>query len=67
MADNHLDNSVFEEMLLSLKKGGITIFTTRVEYLTKYGYGPYIEKLEAEGKWKLVKRDVFDKYTDTTL
>jgi len=62
LADNHLDSSVFEEMLLSLKVGGIAVFTTRVEYLTKLGYGPYIEKLENEGKWKFVKKDVFYKY-----
>ena len=42
LADNHLDCSVFEEMLLALKPGGIACFATRTEYLTKYGYGPYM-------------------------
>ena len=64
LADNHLDCSVFEEMLLSLKTGGHAIFTTRTEYLTKYGYGPYMEKLEQEGKWKFVRRDTFIKYNN---
>lgn len=62
LADNHLDCSVFEEMLLSLKKGGIAIFATRTEYLEKYAYGPYMKKLEDEGKWKFVKETTFNRY-----
>ena len=62
LADNHLDNSVFEEMLLALKVGGIAIFTTRTEYLTLYGYGPYLKKLVDEGKWKMVKNEAHFKY-----
>ena len=57
LADNHLDCPVFEEMLLALKKNGVAIFTSRVEYLEKYGYGPYIEKVEQEGRWKLLKKE----------
>ena len=30
LAEGHLDNSVFEEMLLTLKKGGYAVFSTRV-------------------------------------
>jgi predicted TPR repeat methyltransferase len=62
LADNHLDCPVFEEMLLALKTGGIVTFTSRIEYLEKYGYGPYMEKLETEGKWKLLKREEYTKY-----
>uniref|UniRef100_A0A7S3MUJ7 Methyltransferase domain-containing protein n=1 Tax=Strombidium inclinatum TaxID=197538 RepID=A0A7S3MUJ7_9SPIT len=62
LADNHLDTSVFEEMLLSLKKGGVAVFATRTEYLTKYAYGPYMKKLEEEGKWKFVKEVTFARY-----
>lgn len=62
LADNHLDNSVFEEMLLSLKNGGLAIFATRTEYLEKYGYGPYMKKLEDEGRWKLIKNIKFGRY-----
>jgi SAM-dependent methyltransferase len=62
LADNHLDNSVFEEMLLSLRTGGLAIFATRTEYLEKYGYGAYMKKLEDEGKWKFVKNLVFGRY-----
>ena len=62
LADNHLDNSVFEEFLLTLKKGGLAAFATRTEYLTKYGYGEYMTRLENEGKWKKVKEITFDRY-----
>jgi SAM-dependent methyltransferase len=62
LADNHLDNSVFEEMLLTLKKGGVACFATRTEYLTKYGYGPYMKKLVDEGKWKVIDEITFARY-----
>ena len=62
LADNHLDCSVFEEMLLALKKGGIATFATRTEYLEKYKYGPYIEKLAEEGKWKFLTNETFGRY-----
>ena len=62
LADNHLDCSVFEEMLLSLRKGGIAVFATRIEYLTSYGYADYMKKLEEEGKWKFLKETTFDRY-----
>jgi len=61
-ADNHLDNKGFDEMILALKPGGLAIFATRTEYLTKYGYGPYIKKLEEEGKWKYVEELTFRRY-----
>ena len=62
MADNHLDTSVFEEMLLALRKGGFAIFTSRTEYLIPYGYSEYMQKLEDEGRWKFVKKETYIKY-----
>lgn len=62
LADNHLDCSVFEEMLMCLKTGGIACFATRTEYLEKYAYAPYMKKLEDEGRWKLVKNIKFGRY-----
>lgn len=62
LADNHLDCPVFEEMLLALKDYGICIFTSRIEYLTKYRYGPYMEKLTSEGRWKKLKQADHTKY-----
>lgn len=47
---------------MSLKTGGICIFTTRTEYLTKYSYGEAMEKLTSDGKWKEVKKAAHFKY-----
>ena len=46
LAEGHLGCEVFEEMLMALKKGGLAIFTTRHEYLEKYGYGRAIKEFE---------------------
>jgi hypothetical protein len=42
LAEGHLDNRVFDEMLMALKPGCWAVFATRTEYLTKYSY---IEKM----------------------
>ena len=39
LAEGHLDNNVFDEMLLALKQNGYAIFATRTMYLEKYSYG----------------------------
>ena len=66
LADNHLDCSVFEEMLLALKTGGVCVFATRTEYLEKYGYGDYMQKLTDEGRWKLLTNETFGRYDNQT-
>ena len=55
LADNHLDSSIFEEMLMSLKVGGHCIFNVRKEYLETLGYENAMDKLTRENRWKLVK------------
>ena len=62
LAEGHLDNRVFDEMLLALKKGGYACFSTRTMYLTQYSYGDKIKALEEEGKWELVKEITFERY-----
>lgn len=62
LAEGHLDNKVFDEMLLALKDNGYAIFATRTMYLTEYSYGTRIKELEEEGKWKLIKEITFDRY-----
>ena len=49
-------------MLISLKTGGVAVFTSRVEYLEKYGYGAYMEMLENTKKWEFVQKVEFTKY-----
>lgn len=62
LAEGHLDSSVFQEMLLALKKNGYAVFTTRTMYLTDYKYGENMKALEDEGKWKFIKEIVFERY-----
>ena len=46
LAEGHLDNKVFDEMLLALKVGGYAIWATRTMYLTKYNYIEKIAELD---------------------
>ena len=63
LAEGHLmGGAIFDEMLLTLKKNGFAIFTTRDEYMTKYGYEEAIKLLVEAGKWKKVHDATFVKY-----
>ena len=62
LAEGHLMCEVFDEMILALKQGGYAIFTTREEYLDKYGYREAINQLEDRGFWKKVDEREFQKY-----
>ena len=62
LAEGHLDNKVFDEMLLALKTGGYAIFATRTMYLTQYDYISKITELTNASKWKLVEESTFDRY-----
>ena len=62
LAEGHLDNNVFEEMLIALKDKGYAVFATRTMYLEQYSYGQKIKELEEQGRWKLIKEITFDRY-----
>ena len=63
LAEGHLTGgAVFDEMLMALKPGGHAIFTTRDEYMEKFGYREAIQKLVDEGKWQKVHDSTFVKY-----
>jgi hypothetical protein len=62
LAEGHLDNNVFDEMLLALKQGGYAVFATRTMYLTKYNYNEKIKQLEDTGKWQKLDEWTFDRY-----
>jgi predicted TPR repeat methyltransferase len=62
LAEGHLDNKVFDEMILALKTGGYAIFATRTMYLEQYSYAQGIKKLEDDAKWKQVKEIKFWRY-----
>ena len=62
LAEGHLDNKVFDEMIISLKVGGYAVFATRTMYLGEYGYSQKMKELEEEGMWKYIKEITFDRY-----
>mmetsp|Transcript_11359 Transcript_11359/g.11371 ORF Transcript_11359/g.11371 Transcript_11359/m.11371 type:complete len:178 (-) Transcript_11359:64-597(-) len=61
MVFNHIPISIFETMLLVLKKGGYYVFNVRdpIWEGTELPYKATMEKLIAEGKFKEVKRHKF--------
>ena len=62
LAEGHCGTKLFDEMLLSVKKGGFMIWATREEYMSKYGYDEKVNELDKEGKWELVKQGDFIRY-----
>jgi len=60
--NNHMDYLLFEEMLLSVKKGGLIIFATRFSYMGMLWYDKIIKEIHEAGRWKLIATDSFFKY-----
>ena len=60
--NNHMDYLLFEEMLLSVKKGGFIIFATRFSYMGKYWYDEIIKEMHDSGRWTLLATETFFKY-----
>lgn len=60
--NNHMDYQIFEEMILSLKKGGYAVFAARFSYMGHYWYDEIIKELQKEGRWNLVASETFFKY-----
>ena len=49
---NHVPPSGFDELLDSLKNGGVAVFSIREDEWIELGYK------EKEGKWKLLKKSI---------
>jgi len=60
--NNHMDYLLFEEMLLSVKKGGFVVFATRFSYMGKYWYDEIIKEMHDSGRWTLLATETFFKY-----
>lgn len=60
--NNHMDQKIFEQMLLSLKNGGVMVFAARYSFLGNYWYTDQLEALEQLGRLKFLKCDAFFKY-----
>ena len=57
-----MDYLLFEEMILSVKKGGLIIFATRFSYMGKYWYDDIIQEMHNSMRWKLLATETFFKY-----
>jgi len=60
--NNHMEYTLFEEMLLSVKKGGYCVFAARFSYMGLYWYDKIIKEMEDNSRWKLIATDTFFKY-----
>jgi len=60
--NNYMDYRLFEEMLLSIRKGGYAIFAARFSFIGEYWYDEEINLMEKEGRWKLIETESFFKY-----
>ena len=60
--NNHMDYQLFEEMLLSIKKGGYAVFAARFSYMGLYWYDQIIKEMQESGRWKLIATETFFKY-----
>lgn len=60
--NNHMDYLLFEEMMLSVKQGGLIVFAARFSFMGKYWYDDVIRKLSEDGRWKLLATETFFKY-----
>jgi len=49
-------------MLISLRNGGIMVFTARFSYLGNYWYTDELAELEKMGRIKFIKSEEFFKY-----
>jgi len=60
--NNHMDYLLFEEMLLSVKKGGFIVFATRFSYMGMLWYDSILKEIHEAGRWKLKATDSYFKY-----
>jgi len=60
--NNHMDENIFEQMLLALKNGGVMVFAARFSYIGNYWYTEKLELLEKLGRIKLLDCESFFKY-----
>jgi len=63
LIDNNVDDeTLFEQMMLALKKGGHCIFTVQFSYLGDFWWSEKLKELEKAGRLKPVKSEEFFKY-----
>lgn len=61
-----MDYRLFEDMVMSVKKGGLLIFAARYSFMGSYWYEEVLERMEADNRIKAVDTDNFFKYNNLT-
>lgn len=59
ITNHHMDENIFEQMLLSLKDKGVFVFTAQHSFMGRYWYQDKLEILEKLGRIKLLKSENF--------
>lgn len=63
LIDNNIeDETLFEQMMLSIKKGGHCIFTAQFSFLGNFWWSDKLKELESAGRMKMVKTEEFFKF-----
>lgn len=62
--NNHMDEKIFQQMLLALKNGGLMIFTAQYSFLGKYWYDDKLDTLEKLGRMRPVSVDEYFAFGD---
>lgn len=60
--NNHMDGSLFEDMMRSAKKGALIIFAAKFSYIGEYWYDSVLDKFKTENRMKLLEKEDFFKY-----
>lgn len=60
----HVGAEIFDEMISSLKTGGLAIFSTRTDYIDE-NCQIRMDELTAAAKWELVRKNEFTRYPDS--
>ena len=53
--NNHLDEKIFEQMLLCTKQCGYIVFTARFSYIGDYWYVDKLAELEKAGRLRFIE------------
>ena len=53
--NNHMDESLFEHMMIAAKKSGLIVFASRFSYIGQYWYNSVLQKLEDENRLRPIK------------
>jgi hypothetical protein len=67
LIDNHIvDESLFDQILVALKPGGIAVMSAQFSYLGDFWWCETLERLEKEGRIKVLQSEQHFKYDKLT-